>query len=239
MEIITSRWWLEKRKSGSDFKRNPKRPFFLWIDSFDPHEPWDPPSVWDPDLKCPYDPDYEGNPLLLAPWSDVKGRITDRECRHVRALTAEKITVVDKWVGKLLDQIQQMGLMDDTLIIVCSDHGQPMGEGEHGHGIMRKSRPWPYEELVHIPLMMHVPGVKGGRRIKSFVQDTDIMPTVLDALGYLDEEALREAGHEGIRNFRHDGHSRLQFIAGCSWRKGPGAGLCHCRLLRHVMVAHN
>ena len=182
-------------------ERNPRRPFFLWIDSFDPHEPWDPPSVWDPDLKCPYDPDYEGNPLLLAPWSDVKGRITERECKHIRALAAEKITVVDKWVGKLLDQIQQMGLMDDTLIIVCSDHGQPMGEGEHGHGIMRKSRPWPYEELVHIPLMMQAPGVKGGRRVKSFVQDTDIMPTILDALGYLDEAALREAGHEGIRTF--------------------------------------
>ncbi|AFM24834.1 sulfatase [Desulfomonile tiedjei] len=183
------------------FERNPKRPFFLWIDSFDPHEPWDPPSVWDPDLKCPYDPDYEGNPLVLAPWSDVKGRITERECQHVRALTAEKITVVDKWIGKLLDQIQQMGLMEDTLIVICSDHGQPMGEGEHGHGIMRKSRPWPYEELVHIPLMMQVPGVKGGRRIRSFVQNTDIMPTILDALGYLDEEALREAGHEGIRTF--------------------------------------
>ena len=49
-----------------------------------------------------------------------------------------------------------------------------MGEGEHGHGIMRKCRPWPYEELVHVPLIMHVPGIEGGKRIKSFVQNVDV-----------------------------------------------------------------
>ena len=66
-----------------------------------------------------------------------------------------------------------------------SDHGQPMGEGEHGHGIMRKCRPWPYEELVHVPLIMHVPGIEGGRRIKSFVQNVDVTATIMDALGEL------------------------------------------------------
>lgn len=39
--------------------------FFMWIDCFDPHEPWDAPSVYDPDLKCPYDPDYEGKDMFL------------------------------------------------------------------------------------------------------------------------------------------------------------------------------
>lgn len=169
--------WLECRRDKS-------RPFMLWIDSFDPHEPWDPESVWKGE-PCPFDPDYQGNPLLLAPWTPVKDRITEAECRHIRALYSEKITQVDAWVGELLDSIRKQGLWDETMIVLMSDHGQPMGEGEHGHGIMRKCRPWPYEELVHVPLIMHVPGVTGGQRIKSFVQNVDVTATMMDALGEL------------------------------------------------------
>ena len=65
-----------------------------------------------------------------------------------------------------------------------------MGEGEHGHGIMRKCRPWPYEELVHVPLLMHVPGLEGGKRIRGFVQNVDIAPTILDALGAFEEGSV-------------------------------------------------
>ena len=154
------------------------------MDSFDPHEPWDPESVWKGE-PCPYDPEYVGNPLVLAPWTPIEGRITERECEHIRALYMEKITQVDKWVGELLDSIRAQGLWDETLIVLMSDHGQPMGEGEHGHGIMRKCRPWPYEELVHVPLIMHVPGIEGGKRIKSFVQNVDVTATIMDALGEL------------------------------------------------------
>ncbi|UIJ38328.1 sulfatase-like hydrolase/transferase [Desulfobaculum bizertense] len=172
--------WLQKR-------RDKNRPFFLWIDSFDPHEPWDGPSVWKNE-PCPYDPDYEGNPILLAPWTPVEGRITDRECEHVRALYMEKITMVDKYVGRVLDSLREQGLMDETMVVLMSDHGQPMGKDEHGHGIMRKSRPWPYEELVHVPLMMHIPGVEGGQRVSSFVQNVDVTATIMDVLNLLDTE---------------------------------------------------
>ncbi|GHU96128.1 hypothetical protein AGMMS49974_09240 [Deltaproteobacteria bacterium] len=86
----------------------------------------------------------------------------------MRALCMEKITVTDKWVGKLLDALDAEGLMDETLLVVTSDHGQPMGNDEHGHGIMRKCRPWPYEELVHIPLIIRMPGVKPGQQIQGF-----------------------------------------------------------------------
>ena len=114
--------WLSNR-------RDKTRPFLLWVDSFDPHEPWDPESVWKGE-PCPYDPEYVGNPLVLAPWTPIEGRITERECEHIRALYMEKITQVDKWVGELLDSIRAQGLWDETLIVLMSDHGQPMGEGE-------------------------------------------------------------------------------------------------------------
>lgn len=166
--------------------RDKTRPFLLWLDSFDPHEPWDPPSVWE-DKPCPHDPEWQGNPLLLAPWTPVEGRISDEECAHIRALYAEKVELVDRRIGKLLDTIRDQGIWDETMIVITSDHGQPMGKGEHGHGIMRKCRPWPYEELVHVPLMMHIPGVPGGKRLQGFVQNVDITPTMLDALGLLQD----------------------------------------------------
>ncbi len=181
-------------------ERDPNRPFFLWVDSFDPHEPWDPPSVWEK-KPCPYDPDYTGNPLLLAPWTEVEGVMTEEECIHIRALYMEKVTLVDKWLGKLFDSIKAQGLWEDTMIVVTSDHGQPMGNKEHGHGIMRKCRPWPYEELVHVPLIVHLPGAAVKKRIPSFVQNVDISATILDALGLYDTDALEEAGHESISTF--------------------------------------
>lgn len=183
-------------------KRDKKRPFFLWVDSFDPHEPWDSPSIWE-NRPCPHNPDYTGNPLLLAPWTEVEGVLSDEECAHVRALYMEKIEMVDEWVGRLLDSIREQGLWDDTLIVLTSDHGQPMGKGEHGHGIMRKCRPWPYEELVHVPLIVHMPGLSGGKRIQSFVQNVDITATILDAFGY-GAGTLAETGHEGIKTFGAD-----------------------------------
>ncbi len=189
-------------------KRDKSRPFFLWLDSFDPHEPWDAPSVWN-GTPCPYDPDWQGKPLIMAPWTPVEGLLSDEECAHIRALYAEKVTNVDKWLGKLFDSIRKQGLWDDTMIVITSDHGQPMGKGEHGHGIMRKCRPWPYEELVHVPLLIRMPGAKGGKRIKSFVQNVDVPATIMDALGELKHHASGDGVHEGVKAFdAEDMHGR-------------------------------
>jgi len=157
--------------------------FFLWIDSFDPHEPWDPPSVYDPDLKCPYDPDYKGKDMFLPVMNAVEGIFTEPEMHHVRMLYAEKVTLCDKWVGYLLNKVRELGLEQNTLLMLLSDHGEPMGNGEHGHGIMRKCRPWPYEELAHAPMIVRGPGLPAGKRIKTFTQSCDVAPTLTDWLG--------------------------------------------------------
>ncbi len=198
-------------------RRDRTRPFFLWLDSFDPHEPWDPPSVWDPDLKCPYDPDYNGIEIINPVPTYAETFLTDAEEHHIRMLYAEKVTLVDKWLGKVLDTLKEEGLYDDTLIVFLSDHGQPLGRGEHGHGIIRKCRPWPYEELVHIPLIVHYPGAAPGR-IRSFVQTADVAPTIMEYMGVTEhieqmqgesllplirgeKEKLREFAIAGYYNF--------------------------------------
>ena len=157
--------------------------FFLWIDSFDPHEPWDAPSVYDPDLRCPYDPDYKGRDMFLPLTTPVEGIYTEPELAHIRALHAEEVTMCDKWLGYLLDNVRALGLEEDTLVLLISDHGEPLGHGEHGHGLMRKCRPWPYEELAHAPVIMRGPGLPAGKRVAGFTQSCDVAPTVTDWLG--------------------------------------------------------
>lgn len=156
--------------------------FYLWVDNFDPHEPWDPPSVYDPDKKCPYDPDYKGKDMFLPIMGDADV-YTEEELHHIRMLYAEKVTMCDNWLGYFMDNLRKLGLEDDTLVILVSDHGEPMGNGEHGHGIMRKCRPWPYEELAHTVLMMKGPGLPAGTRTDAFTQTCDIAPTVCEWLG--------------------------------------------------------
>ena len=179
------------------------KPFFLWVDNFDPHEPWDSPSVYNKDMKCPYDPDYKGKDIFLPFSGDTAdGKLyTEEELHHIRMLYAEKVTMCDKWLGWFMDNVKRLGLEEDTLILVVSDHGEPMGNGEHGHGIMRKCRPWPYEELVHGVMMMKGPGIKPHQRTKAYVQSCDVAPTVCDFLGL------------GVREF-HQGKSLLPIARG-------------------------
>lgn len=76
--------------------------------------------------------------------------------------------------------MRALGPWDETLVMHVSDHGEPFGE----HGIIRKARPWNYEELVHVPWIIRHPGGLGAsRRVPALVQPVDLMPTLLDALG--------------------------------------------------------
>ena len=156
---------------------------FLWVDCFDPHEPWDPPSPY----REMYDPDYKGQELIDPVPGPVEGYMTEEEVAHTKALYAGEVTFVDKWVGALLDEIRNLGIYDDSLIMFTSDHGEPFGE----HGIIRKAQPWSYEELAHIPWIIRHPENPGsGKRSSAFVQPPDLMPMVLDILGISGELVL-------------------------------------------------
>jgi arylsulfatase A-like enzyme len=193
------------------------KPFFLWVDSFDPHEPWDPPSVWEPDRDYLYHPGYKGKDQITPIPGIVGDRFSEEELHHIRMLYAEKVTLVDKWVGKLLDKIRELGFWDNSLIILTSDHGQPLGNGKHGHGLMRKFRPWPYEELAHVPCLVRVPDLFEGKRIKSLIQSCDIGPTVIEWLGCLEKSPEEREGFKLKSTLSSEdmtGKSILPLIAG-------------------------
>jgi arylsulfatase A-like enzyme len=149
--------------------------FFLVVDCFDPHEPWDPPP-WYTEL---YDPGYEGKDLIWPPYGPT-GDLTRAEIDHIRALYAGEVTMTDRWFGMFVDRLRDLGVMDDTLLIVMSDHGHALGE----RGIFGKLPSYQYPELVDIMLMVRQPdGTGGGTVVDGFCYDHDLLPTVLDWVG--------------------------------------------------------
>jgi len=143
--------------------------FFLWVDCFDPHEPWDPPRHY-VDL---YDPGFEGE-VPTNFFEDAN--ITRRELRQIRARYAGEVTMVDKWVGHVLDKIEELGIAERTMVVVMSDHGTGLGD----HGKIKKSAPI-YEEVGRIVWLMRLPGeLRARKRVKALVQPADLMPTLLE-----------------------------------------------------------
>jgi len=162
--------WLERTTQRQ------KDNLFLWVDCFDPHEPWDPPEPY----RSMYDPGGPGQLLMDPVPGPVDGYMTPQEVARTKGLYEGEIAFVDKWLGVLLDRIRELGLYDNTLIMHTADHGEPFGE----HGIIRKARPWMFQELVSIPwIIRHPNGLGAGKRISALVQTVDMMPTILDFLG--------------------------------------------------------
>jgi arylsulfatase A-like enzyme len=169
--------WLEKNYNRGDF--------FLWIDTFDPHEPWDPPEYY-VDM---YDPGYIGERIIYPRYYPI-AHFKKEEINHCQALYHGETTMVDRWIGRVLEQVDYLGLSDSTAIIFTSDHGILFGE----HGFMGKSfisndyfeTIRLYEEIIHIPLLIRMPGQGEQKRIRGLVTSTDLMPTIMEMLDLID-----------------------------------------------------
>ena len=85
--------------------------------------------------------------------------------------------MADKWFGKLLDEIERQNGFEDTLIIFTTDHGHMLGE----HGLAGKSKWYAWNQMAHIPLIVHLPKSKyAGEKRNQLSQNIDIMPTILE-----------------------------------------------------------
>ncbi len=150
------------------------KPFFMWVDCFDPHEPWDPP----PEYARLYYPDYEG--LYGVYYTSHVDELTQHQMECTKAAYAGEVTLVDRWVGHLLDTLEECGMADDTLIIFTSDHGTMMGE----RGELHKGESRLRNQCTKVPLLIKHPGGEAsGQQVSGFVQHTDILPTTLGIAG--------------------------------------------------------
>ena len=172
-----------------------KEDFMLYIDVWDPHEPWDAPSYY----TEMYLPEYDGEIIdpVYAYWQDVPG-CSEEKVKKAHACYCGELTMVDTWVGYFLKRVENLGLTDNTAIIFTTDHGFYFGEHGGLFGKLTRSRPntipywfdtenqgWTrsplFEEVAACPLMIYIPGTKPGV-YKGLTSAVDLMPTVLEIL---------------------------------------------------------
>jgi len=155
--------WLGKRSD---------QPFFLWVHYFDPHmpyrsheEPWRTLEVVDREHMA-----------------DMAGA----ELRKLQSLGVElydgEITLVDTAIGALVDRLEHLGLLENTLVVVTADHGEHMHE-ERLDPLLWFSHADVYEEASRVPLIVWRPGLLAPRTVGEQVSSMDIGPTILELLG--------------------------------------------------------
>ena len=112
--------------------------------------------------------------LRYQPRRDALG---DEDVEYLRATYADGVRYTDDEFGRILSFLRESGLLDRTLVIVWSDHGEAIFEhGRWGHGEV-------YDHTIRVPLMLRFPGLPGGRRIDSVVSTLDLAPTILELVG--------------------------------------------------------
>ena len=172
--------WLEK---------NGEQPFFMWIHLLDCHTPYSPPPPYD---RFYYDDDErDPNKRSLAKiWHTLPTHMTDHpffqawlegitDSDWVLAQYQGAVTYVDDEFGRLLDRLEEMGLLERTAVVLTADHGESLGE----HDIYF-THTGLYEPTIHVPLITYFPGAgRQGVQVREVVESIDIYPTVLEYFG--------------------------------------------------------
>ena len=178
--------------------------WFLQIETFDPHEPFDVPAAFRKD----YPTNYSG-PILDWPQYGPVSEQPD-EVAELRANYAATLAHCDLQLGRLLDYFDEHDLWKDTALVLSTDHGFLLGERDlWGKCIMPV-----YNEVAHIPLMVHHPETasKAGERRGALTQTIDLMPTFLDIFGI--EPPPEVQGHSLLPLLTRDGKIREAALYG-------------------------
>lgn len=150
--------------------------FLLWVDCFDPHEPWDAP----PEFVRMYDrtPGYDGMIDPRAFHVRNEPDLPDAARERVKAMYKAKVSHLDRWFGVFLDTLDETGLAETTAIILTADHGTNVGDR---NGRFGKAAP-PRENESHVPFVVCVPGAGSGNS-DILVQPQDVYATMLGIAG--------------------------------------------------------
>lgn len=161
--------WLEE---------NANMPFFLYIHTVDPHDPYNPPPPFDTMYDKNYQGSIHGSSRTLCDIDEGKIKVTPRDIQHLEALYDGEITLNDEAFGELIEKLKELQLYNRTLVLFTSDHGEEFYEHQgvkHGDTL--------YEEQIHIPIIIRDPfHFPSEQRIGSMVGTIDIMPTILRLL---------------------------------------------------------
>jgi len=154
-------------------RRRRDETFFAIAGFYAPHAPLNPPQR----LVDMYDPAT----LPLPEMNEGENRLglSDDQWRNVKAYYYALVTHVDDQVGRILAALEELGLVDDTIVVFTSDHGEHLGD----HGCVQKGAPG-LDSCVHVPLIVRYPAaIAPGRRADELIEAVDIAPTLMDLCG--------------------------------------------------------
>jgi arylsulfatase A-like enzyme len=153
-----------------------RQPFCLTVDCFDPHEPWSPPPKY---VDMYRDPDYEGPNIGVTDYGFARN-YTPALMRHLHAIYAAEVTLTDAWLGHFMRRFHDLGLDENTVIVLLSDHGYLLGERGYTGKVPSQLHP----ELAQVPfILVHPDGRAAGRTDSYFASTHDVGPTVLSMIG--------------------------------------------------------
>ena len=167
--MATAADWLERQAPHADR-------YLLFIDEFDPHEPFDTPEPW----ASRYDDSPEPK-IIWPPYATdatARGVVTADDGRRIRAAYGAKLSMIDHHLGRVLDVLDAQGAWDDTAVLLCTDHGHYLGE----HDAFGKPGLPLYETMSRIPLLVAWPGREPGR-VDALTTTVDLHATLLDVFG--------------------------------------------------------
>jgi len=149
-----------------------KKPYLGYFHLWSPHEPYSPAKdflgLFDDKLKLPRKPHH--------PLADENFK--DQELYQFQRVYDQYVANVDSEFGLLLDNLEREGLLDNTVVIVTSDHGQLFERGVHGHASRLL-----YDGVTHVPLMISVPGQTSRLDIREATGNADLLPTIAALTG--------------------------------------------------------
>jgi arylsulfatase A-like enzyme len=171
-QVEQARAWIEKQGE----------PFFLFLHTYEVHNPYTPRV---PDLEF-FQGDYHGalpnriTVKLLSQINQGKRDLEPGDRQHIVDAYDAEIRSADRAFGRFVALLRKLGLYDDALVVVTSDHGEEFGE----HGQMGWHTHTLYDELLHVPLLVKLPGdARAGTTVEETVRGIDVAPTMLAALG--------------------------------------------------------
>lgn len=189
-----------------------EEPFFLKVSFARPHSPYDPPQRFMDLYK-----DRQMPTAHLGDWSEkmygsftkptpdtlARGNLGAQQVNHSRQGYYGSVSFIDEQVGRILETLEARGLLDNTLVLFTSDHGDMTGD----HHLWRKCQP--YEASARVPMLVRWPSdwldAPRGQTLSQPVELRDILPTFLDAAGIDVPDAVEGASMLGPISGRTDG----------------------------------
>jgi len=177
--------WVVSEATRWLYRRDPSVPFFLYLSFHRPHPPYNPPAwAFEQYLSAPdHEPPIGDWEQVLEPMRQdhrpdaAVAHYDQQTMNRARAGYYGNITHIDHQIERFRATLAEFGLLEDTIIVFTSDHGEMLGD----HGMWRKG--YGYEGSARVPLIVSGPGISHGTVIDEIVELRDIMPTLLAAAG--------------------------------------------------------